>query len=96
MRRAPRLSDAGAVLVDNLPILLAAAIPSLVFAAAAAGAVSLSTAFKVGIGYALASLFALGFTFGRMADHRLPDSVILGITSGGLGAAIIFLETALE
>ncbi len=96
MRRAPRLSDLGAILADNLPLLFAAVVPTLVFVLAAAGAISLHTAFRAGIGYALASLCALGFIFGRMTDHRLPGSLVLGISGAGLGAAIIFLEAAVE
>ncbi len=95
-RRATRLSDLGAILVDNLPLLFAAVAPALIFVLAAAGAISLHTAFRAGIGYGIVSLFALGFIFGRMAHHRLSDGLVRGFGAAGLGAAIILLEAALE
>lgn len=95
-RHRPLHGEVFAILVDNLPLLLAVVIPSFFIVLAAGGVVSLDAAFWIGIGYGLASLFAMGFIYGRTTDHRLPGSLVLGLTSAGLGAAIILLETAVE
>ena len=95
-RHVPRLRDFGAILLDNLPLLLTAVVPTLVFLLAAAGAISLHTAFRAAIGYGLVSLFALGFNFGRMTHHRRSDGLVRGISAAGLGGAIVLLEAALE
>lgn len=94
--RRPVHHQAASILLNNLPVLLAVVVPAVVFVFALTGAISLAVAYWIAIGYALASLFVFGLVYGLRTEHSLVTSVVIGIVSGGLGAAITLLELAIE
>lgn len=95
-RRRPERTEVKALVVDNLPLLVAVLSPILVLVLAAAGLFSVETALTIAIAVGLVSLFAMGFGFGKTTDHGLPASLGLGVSSAGAGAVIVALESALH
>ena len=81
------------VVLDNLPVLLGIAGPSVLFIAAWAGAIELDTAFRWAIALSLVALYGIGVLEGRRMGYSWPRSQLVGLSGALLGGAIILVES---
>lgn len=80
------------VLLDNLPVLIGVAGPSLLFIATWAGAIGIETAFRWAIAFSLVTLYGIGVLEGRRMGYTWPRSQLVGLSGALIGGAIIAIE----
>ena len=84
------------VAVNNLPVLLAIAVPVALFALAGLDTISLMVAYRLSIATSLAALFGLGVYEGREASMTWPKAVLSGVAAGGIGLLVIGVEALFD
>lgn len=83
------------LIVDNVPVLAALVIPSLLLGAAALGWLELAIALDLSIILSLISLFAVGFVQARKQGASGALQMGLGGIGGLIGFVVVMLEVAL-
>jgi hypothetical protein len=84
------------VVEDNLPVLLAIAVPALLLTQAGIDVMDLQTAYVAAIVFSLAALFGLGVYEGRTASMPWPRAVISGAAVGAIGLVVVAFEVFFE
>ena len=84
------------VVEDNLPVLLAIAVPALLFILAGTDIMDLQTAYVAAIAFSLAALFGLGVYEGRTASMPWTKSIISGTAAGAIGLVVVAFEAFFE
>ena len=80
------------LIVDNIPVLAAIVVPSLLMMVAGAGLISLDLAIDLSIVLSVAGLFSLGAYQARGSGARAGVQVGVGALGGAVGIAVIALE----
>ncbi len=83
------------LVADNLPVLAAVVVPSVLIILAGAGLLELSVAIDISIASAVVALFALGVYQARRGGASLPLQLGVGALGALVGLAVIALEVAL-
>jgi hypothetical protein len=86
----------GVVLRDNLPVLLAIVVPTMLFILAGIGVITLQTAYTAAIAFTLLALFGLGLYEGRSASMSWPKSLLSGGAAGAIGLIVVAVEALFE
>jgi hypothetical protein len=84
------------VALNNIPVLLAIAVPVLLFVLTGLEVISLTTAYRLSIATSLAALFGLGVYEGREASMTWPKAVLSGIAAGAIGILVIGVEALFD
>jgi hypothetical protein len=84
------------VLKNNLPVLLAIVVPTMLFILAGIGVIALQTAYTAAIAFTLLALFGLGLYAGRSASMSWPKSVLSGAAAGAIGLIVVAIEAFFE
>lgn len=84
------------IVEDNLPVLLAVVVPTVLFVLAWADAMALDTAYAISIVFSLVALFGLGLYEGRVASLGWLHSIISGLAAGGIGVIVVLVEAFFE
>jgi hypothetical protein len=83
------------LIVDNIPVLAAVVVPSILIMAAGLGILSLDVALDISIALSLAALFALGAYQARRSGAGLQVQLGIGALGGGVGLVVVALEVML-
>jgi hypothetical protein len=93
----PRAARHGAHLASalrhDLPLLLSVVVPAIPLGLAAAGAISVSTGYKVGVRLTLASLFGLAVLLSRRDGLSWSRALTAGLAIIALTIVVIWLES---
>lgn len=84
------------VALNNLPVLLAIALPVALFMLAGLDAISLKVAYRLSIAISLAALFGLGVYEGRKASMTWPKAALSGVAAGAIGVVVIAVEALFD
>lgn len=84
------------LVADNLPVLAAVVVPSVLIILAGFGALGLSTAIDLSIASAVVALFVLGAYQARAGGATVAVQVGLGALGALVGVVVIALEVALS
>ena len=84
------------IVEDNLPVLLAIAIPAVLFVLAGADVMTLDTAYTASIVFSLVALFGLGLYEGRVASLSWVHSILSGAAAGAIGVIVVAFEAFFE
>lgn len=80
------------IVVDNIPVLGAVAVPLLLFGLVGMGLMELQMAYRGAIAFSLAALFAIGVYQGRVASMGWLHSIISGVGAGAIGLLVVLIE----
>jgi hypothetical protein len=94
--RRLRGDEARELLIVESQLLIAAAVPVLLFVLAEAGTIGIDAAFQMSFAYTLASLFVIGTLLGRSTGRGIVGSLIPGAAYAGLGIVIIAIEAGID
>lgn len=83
------------LIIDNIPVLAAVVVPSMLILASGLGAIDLKTALDLSIVLSLAALFALGAYQARRSGATLQVQLGIGALGGVVGAFVVALEVLL-
>ena len=83
------------LIVDNIPVLAAVVVPSILIMVAGLGLVSLDVALDLSIVLSLTALFALGAYQARRSGATLGVQIGIGALGGIVGIFVIALEVLL-
>jgi hypothetical protein len=84
------------VVEDNLPVLLAIAVPAVLFLLAGADVMMLDTAYTASIVFSLVALFGLGLYEGRVASLNWYHALLSGAAAGAIGVIVVAVEAFFE
>lgn len=84
------------IVEDNLPVLLAIAVPAVLFVLAGADVMALDTAYTVAIIFSLLALFGLGLYEGRVASLSWYHALLSGAAAGVIGVIVVAVEALFE
>jgi hypothetical protein len=84
------------IVEDNLPVLLAIAVPAVLFLLAGADVMMLDTAYTAAIAFSLVALFGLGIYEGREASLNWFHSILSGAAAGAIGVIVVAFEAFFE
>lgn len=84
------------IVEDNLPVLLAIAVPAVLFVLAGADVMMLDTAYAAAIAFSLVALFGLGLYEGRVASLTWYHSILSGAAAGAIGVFVVAVEAFFE
>ncbi len=85
-------SDAHLVAADNVPVLLAIVLPSLLFVGSAFGWIALSAAYTLSISSAIAALLGLGIYEAYVAGMKGLPRLMSGVAAASVGFLIVLVE----
>jgi len=80
------------VIVDNIPVLSAVVVPSILFTLAGAHVITLETAYTAAIAFSLAVLFGVGLYEARRASMGWTHSILSGTAAGAIGVIVVAIE----
>jgi hypothetical protein len=80
------------VIADNIPVLAAVVVPTVLFTLAGANVMKLQTAYTTAIAFSLAALFGVGLYEGRRASMGWVHSTLSGAAAGAIGVIVIAIE----
>jgi hypothetical protein len=80
------------IVLDNLPVVGAIAVPLLLVSLAGIGVMDLQVAYRGAIAFSLATLFAVGFYQSRTASMSWFHSTLSGAAAGSIGVIVIWIE----
>lgn len=80
------------LIVDNIPVLAALVVPTVLLLLAAADVIGLGLAIDASIAIAIASLFGVGFYQSRQQGASIGVQISVGALGAVIGAVIILLE----
>jgi hypothetical protein len=80
------------VVVDNLPVLSAVIVPSILFMLAGADVITLQAGYRAAIIFSLAVLFGVGLYEGRRASMGWTYSILSGAAAGAIGMIVVAIE----
>ena len=83
------------LIVDNIPVLAAVVVPSILFLVAGLGLIGLDLAIDLSIVLSVAALFALGAYQARRSGASLGVQLGIGALGGAVGIVVIALEVFL-
>ena len=84
------------LIVDNIPVLAAVVMPSILIMVAGLGLVSLDVALDASVVLSLTALYALGAYQARRSGATLGMQIGIGALGGIVGIFVIALEVLLE
>lgn len=88
----PRGAARTLLVVDNLPVMAAIAVPVAAFLLAHVGAITLSTAYVVSLVFSVAALMAAGAFQAWRTGMRGVSLIVSAVLAGGLGVLMIAVE----
>jgi hypothetical protein len=80
------------IVADNLPVVLATIVPTMLLVLAGLGIISLRAAYDVSIAFNLAALFGIGLYEGRAASMGWLHSTVSGAAALAIGLFVIAIE----
>ena len=93
--RLPSYAERHVLIADNLPLLAAMVVPTVLLSAAGIGLIQLNLAISLSIAAAIAALFWVGVYQAGRSGVSLMMRVVVGVIGAGLGMAVILLEVLL-
>lgn len=93
--RLPSYAERNVLIADNLPLLAAVVVPTVLLIAAGIGLMHLDLAIILSIVAAIAALFAVGAYQAGRSRASMAMRIAVGAVGAGLGVAVILLEVVL-